>query len=119
LHLIPDADLPAVIVGALASALAPGSYVAISHMTADFAPDEVTAAVNAYNALAPVPVTTRTHTGVTALFAGLPLVAPGVVPITEWPSSTTRRRPPMADFYAGVVRTHGPAEAARAGAGLA
>jgi hypothetical protein len=64
LHLLPDADSPAAIVARLARGLAPASYVAISHMTADFAPDQVIAAANAYNALAPVPVTARTHSEV-------------------------------------------------------
>jgi S-adenosyl methyltransferase len=56
LHLIPDSDDPPAIVGDLASALAPGSLVAISHMTADFSPGPVNDAVDAYNQLAPVPV---------------------------------------------------------------
>jgi hypothetical protein len=38
LHFIDDAAGPAEIVAALASALAPGSCVAISHLTGDFAP---------------------------------------------------------------------------------
>ena len=80
LHLIPEADSPAAIVARWPTGWRPGSYVAISHMTADFAPDEVAAAADAYNALAPLPVTARTHTEVTALFGSLPLVAPGVVP---------------------------------------
>lgn len=51
--------------------------LAISHLTADFAPEQVTAAADAYNTLAPVPVTPRSHTQVTTLFDGLPLLAPG------------------------------------------
>jgi S-adenosyl methyltransferase len=105
LHLIPAADSPAAIVARLADALAPGSYVAISHMTADFAPDAVTAAADAYNALAPVPVTARNHTGITALFGGLPLVAPGVVPITEWRPNRPSPLAQPADIYAGLART--------------
>ncbi len=89
----------------LAGALAPASYVAISHMTADLAPQQVAAAAEAYNELAPVAVTARTHTQVTALFAGLPLVAPGVVPITEWRPNGPSRSTQPADFYAGVART--------------
>jgi S-adenosyl methyltransferase len=53
LHLIPDADDPAGLVTALAADLAPGSCLAITHLTADFAPRPVTAAVQAYNAAAP------------------------------------------------------------------
>jgi S-adenosyl methyltransferase len=105
LHLIPDADDPAAIVGGLAGALAPGSYVAISHMTADLAPDEVIAATKAYNALAPVSVTARTHAEVTALFAGMPLVAPGVVPVARWRPGVTSRFPQPTDIYAGVAHT--------------
>jgi hypothetical protein len=103
LHFIADPAAPAAIVAKLASALAPGSYLAISHLTADFAPEQVTAATEAYNALAPVPVAARTHTQITALFGGLPLLAPGVVPVTEW-------RPPIgelpqpADLHAGLAR---------------
>jgi S-adenosyl methyltransferase len=104
LHFVPDSASPAQIVGALADALAPGSYLVISHLTADFAPEQVSAAVTAYNTEAPEPVIARTHAQVTALFGELPLVAPGVVPVTQW-------RPPVAglphrmtaDLYAGVA----------------
>jgi S-adenosyl methyltransferase len=103
LHLIPDCDDPAGVIAALAARLAPGSYLAVSHMTADFAPAEVTAAADAYNALAPVPVTARTHAQVSGLFGGLPLVAPGVVQITEWRPDMFSGFPRTADFYAGVA----------------
>jgi hypothetical protein len=52
LHFIPDADDPAGIVATLAQALAPGSYLVISHLTSDFAHAQVTAVVDAYNAVA-------------------------------------------------------------------
>ena len=104
LRLIPDADSPAAIVARLANGLAPGSYAAISHMTADFAPDEVSAAADAYNALAPIPVTARTHTEVTALFGSLPLVAPGVVPIAEWRPNAPVQPAQPTDLYAGLAR---------------
>ena len=35
LHFIPDSDDPAAIVATLTSALAPGSYLVISHLTGD------------------------------------------------------------------------------------
>ena len=43
LHFIPDASDPQGIVATLAGALAPGSFVAVSHLTADFAPGQVAA----------------------------------------------------------------------------
>lgn len=105
LQLIPDAENPAALVADLAAALAPGSYIAISHMTADFAPGPVAAAAEAYNALAPVPVTARTHAQVTALFAGHSLVAPGVVPITGWRPDIADPLAQPADLYGGAART--------------
>lgn len=104
LPFIPDADDPPGIVATLAGALAPGSYLVISHVTADFAPEQVAAAVAAYNAQVPVPVTPRAHTEVTGLFGGLPLVAPGVVPITQWrPAVAALPHRVTADLYAGAA----------------
>ena len=77
----------------------------ISHLTADLAPGQVTAGAAAYNALVPTGVVPRTHAQVSALFGGLPLVPPGVVPITEWRPATVSPLPHAADLYAGVART--------------
>jgi hypothetical protein len=109
LHFIPGTDDPAAIVAALVGALAPGSYLAISHLTGDFAPGPVTAGVQAYNTQVRTGVTARTHTQVTALFGGLPLVAPGVVPVTEWRPALTSAFSSScpADLYAGVARIPG------------
>jgi len=104
LHFIPDADDPADIVAMLASALAPGSYLAISHLTGDFAPEQVAAATAAYNAQVPVPVTARSHSQVTGLFGGLPLLAPGVVPVTEWRPEVGDPFGQPADLHGGVAR---------------
>jgi len=104
LHFLPDADDPAGIVACLTAALAPGSFVVISHLTADLAPGQVTAGAAAYNALVPTGVVPRTHAQVSALFGGLPLVPPGVVPVTEWAAS--RQRPRRATGR--PVRRHGP-----------
>jgi SAM-dependent methyltransferase len=106
LHFLPAGDDPAGIVGELVRALAPGSYLAISHLTADFAPDHVSAAVEVYNAAVPGEVTARSHAEVTALFGGLPLVPPGVVPVTEWrPAPAAGPGFRCADLYAGIART--------------
>jgi SAM-dependent methyltransferase len=77
LHFIADTDDPAAIVATLARQLAPGSYLAISHLTADFAPGPVAAAVKAYTNLVPTALVPRTHSQVSALFGGLPLAPPG------------------------------------------
>ena len=107
LHFIPDADDPTQIVASLASVLAPGSYVVISHLTADLAPSQVTAGVAAYNTRVPAGLIPRTHSQVSALFGALPLVAPGVVPVTEWrPVIAGHSRQP-ADMYGGLARIPG------------
>jgi hypothetical protein len=107
LHFIPDADDPGGIVAALAGQLAPGSYLAISHLTGDFAPGPVGAGVSAYNTLVPTALIPRTHSRVSALFAGLPLVPPGVVPLTEWRPVPVGPSPWTSDMYAGVARAPG------------
>jgi hypothetical protein len=105
LHFIPDADDPQGIVAALAGALAPGSFVVVSHLTADVAPDAVTAGVAAYNALVPAGITARSHAQVTALFGGLSLVPPGVVPVSEWRPAHLGPPSHSADMYAGLAAT--------------
>ena len=104
LHFIPGADEPDRIVADLTQALAPGSFVAISHVTSDFAPEPVTAGVDAYNKLVPAGITARTHAQVTGLLSGLSLVPPGVVPITEWRPGLHERYASAADLYAGLAR---------------
>jgi SAM-dependent methyltransferase len=103
LHFLADADDPARVVATLAAALAPGSFVAISHLTADFAPQAVSSAVAAYNALVPAQITARSHAGVTGLIGRLSLVAPGVVPVSEWRPDHAPLRADRADVYAGLA----------------
>jgi len=104
LHFLTDTDDPAGVVAALARRLAPGSFVVISHLTADFGPGPVAAGVETYTSLVPTPLVPRTHAQVSALFGGLPLVPPGVVPVTEWRPVSVSPAPYVADLYAGVAR---------------
>src|ERR1700722_1546230 len=104
LHFVPDADDPAGTLATLAAALAPGSFVAISHLTSDFAPAAVTSGVTAYNEAVPGGIPARPHAQVSALFGDLSLVPPGVVPVSEWrPDPGLVRQP--ADLYAALAAT--------------
>ena len=103
LHFVPDTDYPAAITATLAAGLAPGSCLAISHLTADLAPAQVTAAATAYNTATSTPVTPRTHTQITGLFGSLPLLPPGVVPVSEWRTPAGELAQPC-DLYGGVAR---------------
>ncbi len=105
LHFLAAAADPAGSVAELTRALAPGSYLVISHLTADLDPGQVGAAVGAYNAAVPGGVIPRSHAEVTALFGGLPLVPPGVVPLTEWRPTSATGPAACADLYAGMART--------------
>ena len=102
LHFIPDVDDPAGLVAALTEPLTAGSFVVISHLTGDFAPETVGEGVAAYNALVPTPVVARSHAQVTDLFGDLALVPPGVVPVNEWRSETVTKG--VIDIYGGVAR---------------
>ncbi len=63
----------------------------------------MTAGVAAYNTLVPTAITPRSHAQVTALFGGLPLVTPGIVPVTEWRPDHHARSGQSADLYAGLA----------------
>ena len=103
LHFVPDAHDPPGIVAVLTKGLAGSSFVVISHLTADFAPEAVRDAAEIYNKVVSTPVIPRSHAEVTGLFAGLPLVAPGVVPVSEWRSDEIARQ--VVDLYGGVACT--------------
>jgi hypothetical protein len=79
------------------------------HFTPDqrLRPAEVAAGVDAYNTLVPTALIPRSHSQVSALFAGLPLVPPGVVPLAEWRPAIAGPFPQTADLYAGVARVQG------------
>jgi hypothetical protein len=103
LHFLADSDDPQGIVAELATPLAPGSFIAVSHLTADSAPDEVGAGVAAYNAQVSAGLTARSHAEVTALFGNLSLIPPGVVPVSEWRPDHTPPHSVSTDMYGGLA----------------
>lgn len=80
LHFIPDADDPWEIVDRITRAIAPGSYLLITHAASDIDAAAVATAADGYNQHASVPVTPRDRAQVTRFFDGLTLTGPGVVP---------------------------------------
>jgi hypothetical protein len=96
LPFITDDDQVRQIVGPLVDALPPGSYVAASHGTAEYAPTAVGAG-HAY-LRGGVDVTGRDHDVFADLvFRGLTLVPPGVVALSEWRPEAGAILPPRAD----------------------
>jgi hypothetical protein len=108
LQVIPDEDDPWQIVAHLVNTLAPGSYLAIAHPTADLLEEGPGAeALRRYNENASEPVALRTHAQVSRFFAGVDLVEPGVAPADQWrPPVAARPRSDMG-VYAGVGRKPG------------
>ncbi|GIH18492.1 SAM-dependent methyltransferase [Rugosimonospora africana] len=105
LHLITDDRIAYPTIDTLVKTMPSGSYLVISHATADFWPAEKTAAVTATNRAHGVDFRFRGHAEVSRFFDGMELVEPGIVPVSEWrpdggPTATRER----ANIWAGVAR---------------
>jgi SAM-dependent methyltransferase len=101
LHLIGDSEDPYRIVAELMDALAPGSYLAISHPASDINAAAQAEAQKRYNERVSTPQTLRNRAEVTRFFDGLDLVSPGVVYVHAW-------RPDPGDIPpADAVSAHG------------
>jgi SAM-dependent methyltransferase len=83
LHFLPDRDDPAALVAELRDALAPGSYVVISHGTTDGQPEHVAEGMEHY-AQTTADFQPRSHAGVLRFFDGLELIEPGLVHVPRW-----------------------------------
>jgi trans-aconitate methyltransferase len=104
LHFIRDREEPQRIVQTLKNAMPPGSYLAISHGTQDFNPEQATAAVRGYDE-ATAPFVLRSRERVESFFDGLDMVEPGVVQLPYWrPDGGVDGDPSKIWLYAGVGR---------------
>lgn len=83
LHFVPDEDGAHELVAELLSALPSGSYLMMTHATADFTPEESAAATEKLRA-AGVTLALRSRDEFAGFFGGLELVEPGVVVVPEW-----------------------------------
>jgi len=105
LHFLSDADDPGAIIGELLAPFPAGSHVALTHGTADAAP-EVNAAARVYEA-ATTPMYVRSRAEVLALAPGLELVEPGLVWTPQWrpePGEHVPDHPSDSYYYALVAR---------------
>jgi hypothetical protein len=83
LHHIFDDDDPAGIAAAYADTLVPGSYLALSHFTSEFAPERLQLASEraAKRGIAFIP---RSQQAIAAMFGGRPLIDPVLVLVSRW-----------------------------------
>ncbi|GAA3756822.1 SAM-dependent methyltransferase [Salinactinospora qingdaonensis] len=89
----------------LLEALAPGSYLVISHPTDDLDPERAHQVAAAWNERGTPKLTVRSAAGIEALFDGLELLEPGVVSCSLWRPETTEvdQIQPVSE-YGGVAR---------------
>lgn len=104
LHFIEDDADPYVAAGVFKAAMAPGSYLAVSHGTADFLSPEAARGVRELYRRAAVPLVPRTRTQVAAFLDGLEVTPPGVVNGSAWRPGFLAAEPRRTLFYAGVGR---------------
>jgi hypothetical protein len=107
LHFLPDEDDPVGIVSRLHTAVVPGSYLAISHGTADNLPaEEARRSIELLNRT-PTPPRSRTRADVELFFSGLDLVEPGLVWAPQWRPEHPDEvgdHPERSAAYVGVAR---------------
>ena len=94
------------IVGELMAACAPGSYLTISHPASDIDAEQFGAATQRFNEAAPPDqqMTLRDRDAVASLFAGLELVPPGLVRISEWHPDSAADAAGPGSLWAGIAR---------------
>ena len=80
-----------------------GSYLAVTHPTPDFNPEETAQAVAAAEA-AGITLVPRGQAEVARFFSGLDVVDPGVTPVLSWRPDEPPEDPRSAYYWAGVAR---------------
>lgn len=89
MHFITTEDDPERIISALMAPLPAGSHLVLSHVTAEFAPAEVEAAVQLYRSQG-LPAQARDARALQELVdaLGLELLPPGILPVNRWSPDT-------------------------------
>ncbi|MEW9530839.1 SAM-dependent methyltransferase [Microbispora sp. NPDC049125] len=104
LHFVPDEDDPLAAVARLKDAMAPGSHLAVSHVTSELRPVEIGRLVQ-LSARAGAPWVARDRAQIQRFLDGLEMVDPGLVTAPEWRPEVARSVDPEKMWvYAGVGR---------------
>jgi hypothetical protein len=106
LHFIPDADDPRRAIGTLLDALPSGSYLVATHVTDEHDPDTLAGAGRAYQERGVRGQIRTSEEFADLAFAGLEMVDPGVVVVSDWRPQGTGPRPLASEVntYGGVAR---------------
>ncbi|GIH14016.1 SAM-dependent methyltransferase [Rugosimonospora africana] len=103
LHFVPDEQRPERILGQLREALAPGSYLALSHASADGRPPAGQRDAQAVYARSDNAVLMRSRAEIARLLDGWRLVPPGIVRCPAWHPEPGRELGPEADQFPGYA----------------
>jgi hypothetical protein len=98
-----DSPNPFEMVATLLEAMPPGSYLAITHPTADFNAEAMGGAVAAAERSG-VTLVPRNQAETEEFFAGLDVVDPGVTPVLSWRPDKPPDDPRSAYYWAGIAR---------------
>ncbi|MFJ9370298.1 SAM-dependent methyltransferase [Nocardia sp. NPDC101769] len=103
-----DSDRPHEIITELLDAVPSGSYLVITHPTADFDPEAMAGVVAAAEASG-IAFNPRSESDTAALFEGTTLVDPGITPVAAWRPDLTDRPTAVTNadsawYWAGIGR---------------
>jgi AcrR family transcriptional regulator len=101
LHFVPDADDPRALLARFGDVMAPGSALALSHITDENIDEEAARAGRAVYQNASAPIVPRSRAQIEGLFDGLDLLPPGVTDISHWPEHDPGGA--ALHFYGGVA----------------
>lgn len=113
LHFVTDKEEPYELVQSMVEKLAPGSFLVLSHVTPEFAPEMIERAIEIYDR-GGTPAQARTRAEVASFFEGLELLDPGLALAHRWradelselsePSGSAELTDADVSCYAGVAR---------------
>ena len=98
-----DDPNPFEMVATVMEPMPPGSYLAVTHPTPDFNPEETAQAVAAAEA-AGITLVPRPQAEILRFFNGLDVVDPGVTPVLSWRPDEPPDDPRSAYYWAGIAR---------------
>jgi O-methyltransferase involved in polyketide biosynthesis len=104
LHFLHDDEQAAAITAAFSAAVAAGSHLAISHLASDIEPEIMAEFLRSMAETGVPPRALRSREQVAGLFAGLDLLAPGVVPVSRWRPDTDVEASAVTTLWGGVAR---------------
>jgi hypothetical protein len=104
LHFVPEEDSPDKLVEMLTAAVAPGSYLVMSHATGEDISPEAAGQVEELYAQATAPAVLRSRADIARFFEGLELMPPGLGNVAAWRAGATPAEPGRTIVLGGVGR---------------